>query len=120
MKKISSLRKVMGATLIAVIGAAVACCEATVAPRAPLGVRVAVNYSASGTHQCRTADGATHSCVASGSFFGNCIDAQSALMSLDCCPSTRACERDAQGRETRCQRGGASTGFTMNYCIPGR
>jgi hypothetical protein len=117
MKKISRLRRVTGAVLVvaAIVGGAGDEATAT-----PFGVRVAVNYSASGTHQCRTADGATHTCVASGSFFANCIDAQSALMSLDCCPSTRACERDAQGRETRCQRGGSSTGFTMNYCIPGR
>lgn len=81
---------------------------------------VAVDYSASATHQCRTAGGETHSCVVTGAFFGTCIDADSSLRAQDCCPSTRVCARDAQGRETECRRGGTSSGFAMNYCIPGR
>jgi hypothetical protein len=79
----------------------------------------AASYSASGTHHCRGEDGANHSCVVTGSVFGNCVDAASSLQVQDCCPSTRVCARDSQGRETNCRRGGTSIGFTMNYCIPG-
>jgi hypothetical protein len=81
---------------------------------------VAAAYSASGTHQCRTADRETHSCVVTGVVFGTCIEAESSLRAQDCCPSTRVCERDPQGRETNCRRGGTSAGFALNYCIPGR
>jgi hypothetical protein len=81
---------------------------------------VAASYSASGTHQCRTADGGTHSCVVTGAFFSTCIEAASSLRTQDCCPSSRVCERDGQGRETNCRRGGTSAGFAVNYCIPGR
>jgi hypothetical protein len=90
------------------------------AKSADLAVAVAANYSASGTHQCRTTDGETHSCVVTGVVFGTCIEAGSSLRAQDCCPSSRVCERDAQGRETNCRRGGTSAGFTLNYCIPGR
>lgn len=76
-------------------------------------------YSASGTHQCRTTGGDSHSCVVTGLVFSNCIDAASSLRAQDCCPSTRACARDSQGRETECRRGGTSASFTMNYCISG-
>lgn len=76
-------------------------------------------YSASGTHQCRTSEGVSHSCVVTGLVFSNCIDAASSLRAQDCCPSTRACARDSQGRETECRRGGTSAGFTLNYCISG-
>ena len=41
------------------------------------------------------------------------------INTLDCCPSSRVCTRDAQGRETNCRAGGTSVGFTINYCIPG-
>ena len=81
---------------------------------------VAAAYSASGTHQCRTTEGETHSCVVTGMVFGTCIEATSSLRAQDCCPSSRVCERDPQGRETNCRRGGTSTGFALNYCIPGR
>jgi hypothetical protein len=87
----------------------------------PAPMRIAAtSYSASGTHQCRGADGSAHSCVVTGAYFGSCIEATSSLRTQDCCPSTRLCERDAQGRETQCRRGGTSTGFAVNYCIEGR
>jgi hypothetical protein len=58
------------------------------------------SYSASGTHQC----GGGPVCVVTGLAFRDCNDAASALRAQDCCVS----------------RGGgqASTGFTLNYCIP--
>lgn len=77
----------------------------------------AATYSASGTHQCKSGDGTPHSCVVSGSVYSNCIDAASSLQVQDCCPSTQVCER--KGETSQCRRGGTSTGFTMNYCIPG-
>ena len=82
---------------------------------------LAATYSASGTHQCRSSDGEIHSCIVSGAVFSNCIDAESSLRAQDCCPSTstRSCPRDTQGRDVKCGRGGVSSGFTMNYCIPG-
>ena len=80
---------------------------------------VAVTFSAGGTHQCKGSDGSTHTCVVSGSLFGDCISAGSRLQAQDCCPPSRVCSRDAQGRETNCSRGGTSTGFTLSYCIPG-
>jgi hypothetical protein len=79
---------------------------------------MAATYSAGGTHQCKAADGSTHTCVVSGSLFGDCISASSSLQVQDCCPSSRVCARDSQGRETNCRAGGSSGGFTMNYCIP--
>jgi hypothetical protein len=59
------------------------------------------SYSASGTHQC---GGGAPVCVVTGLAFRDCNDAASALRAQDCCAS----------------RGGgqASTGFTLNYCIP--
>ena len=83
------------------------------------GVATAASYSAAGTHQCKASDGSTHTCVVSGSVFGDCISASSSLQTQDCCPSSRVCARDSQGRETNCSRGGTSVGFTMSYCIPG-
>ena len=80
---------------------------------------MAASYSAAGTHQCKAADGSTHTCVVSGSVFGDCISAGTSLQVQDCCPSSRVCARDSQGRETNCSRGGTSVGFTMSYCIPG-
>jgi hypothetical protein len=77
----------------------------------------AVNYSASGTHQCKAGDGAIHSCVVTGSVFDNCIDAVSSLQAQDCCPSSIVCSHDSQGRTTNCRHGGTSIGFTVNYCI---
>jgi hypothetical protein len=103
------------ATAMSIGGASLSAREAGL--RAP--TILAANYSASGTHQCRAADGNTHSCVVTGLSFGTCIEADSSLRAQDCCPSTRICERDAQGRETQCRRGGASAGFALNYCIPG-
>ncbi len=67
---------------------------------------MAVSYSASGTHQCKSQDGSMHTCVVSGSYFSNCIDASRSLQARDCCRSMRT--------------GGTSVGFTMSYCIPGR
>jgi hypothetical protein len=96
-------------------GGAQADSQAHPGPRLAQGL----GYSASGTHQCRTSNGESHSCVVTGPFFSNCIDAGSSLRTQDCCPSTRVCARDAQGRETDCQRGGTSVGFTLNYCISG-
>ena len=78
----------------------------------------AVTWSAGGTHQCKAADGSVHTCVVSGTIFGDCISAGSSLQTQDCCPSTQTCSRDSQGRQA-CQRGGTSTGFTLNYCIQG-
>jgi hypothetical protein len=61
-------------------------------------------YSASGTHQCGSEKGL--SCVVTGSGFSNCNDAATMLRTRDCCPTT--------------PRGGKSSGFTLNYCIPDR
>jgi hypothetical protein len=80
---------------------------------------MAVSFSAGGTHQCKASDGSTHTCVVSGSLFGDCVSANTSLQVQDCCPSSRVCARDSQGRETNCRAGGTSIGFTMNYCIPG-
>ena len=82
------------------------------------GPAMAVTFSAGGTHQCKASDGSTHTCVVSGSVFGDCISAGSSLQVQDCCPSTRVCARDSQGRDTNCRGGGTSTGFTLSYCIP--
>lgn len=95
-------------------------CAAAAAPDQAPRIRLAGSYSASGTHQCRTEGGEDRSCVVTGVVFGNCIDAASSLRSQDCCPSTRLCNRDAQGRETQCRSGGRSSGFTLNYCIYGQ
>jgi hypothetical protein len=59
------------------------------------------SYSASGTHQCG-ANAA--SCVVTGLAYRDCNDATSSLRAQDCCASRRS--------------GQASTGFTLNYCIP--
>jgi hypothetical protein len=107
-------------TAIAIVLAAAAWSGPAAAPAPDAARVVAAAYSASGTHQCRGGDGGTTSCVVTGDFFSTCIDAGSSLKTRDCCPSTRACERDAQGRETNCRRGGTSAGFTLNYCIQGR
>jgi hypothetical protein len=61
-------------------------------------------YSASGTHQCGSDKG--RSCVVTGSGFSNCNDATIVLRTRDCCPTT--------------PKGGTSSGFTLNYCIPDR
>lgn len=60
-------------------------------------------YSASGTHRCDLANGETRSCVVSG-LFDNCGDAQLSLRARDCCQTTKG--------------DGASSGFTLTYCIP--
>lgn len=59
-------------------------------------------YSASGLHEC---DGksAKRSCVVTG-LFTDCNDATIALQTRDCCPTTAG--------------GGASSRFTLTYCIP--
>jgi hypothetical protein len=81
---------------------------------------MAANYSAGGTHhQCRASDGSMHSCMVSGTVFGDCISAVSSLRAMDCCPSSRVCARDSHGREINCRGGGTSVGFTISYCIPG-
>ena len=85
----------------------------------PTSTAFAVTWSAGGTHQCKAADGSVHTCVVSGTIFGDCVSAGSSLQTQDCCPSTQTCSRDSQGRQT-CQRGGTSTGFTLTYCIQGR
>jgi hypothetical protein len=61
-------------------------------------------YSASGTHQCGPGKG--RNCVVTGSSFSNCNDATIVLRTRDCCPTT--------------PKGGTSSGFTLNYCIPER
>jgi hypothetical protein len=61
-------------------------------------------YSASGTHQC--GGDKARSCVVTGSGFSNCNDASIILQTRDCCSTT--------------PRGGTSSGFTLNYCIPDR
>ena len=61
-------------------------------------------YSASGTHQCGDEKG--RSCVVTGSGFSSCNDATVVLRTRDCCPTT--------------PKGGTSSGFTLNYCIPDR
>lgn len=73
-------------------------------PRASIMEKLAQmrGYSASGTHQCGSDKG--RSCVVSGSGFSNCNDAMSVLQIRDCCPTT--------------PRGGKSSSFTLNYCIP--
>src|SRR6478609_154391 len=59
-------------------------------------------YSASGSHQC--SGGQPTTCVVTGSFYRDCINASSALSVQDCCRTRRD--------------GSHSTGFTLNYCIP--
>jgi hypothetical protein len=109
------------AIIVVLAGVAAAIGAAPATPARPPGAAVvSASYSASGTHQCRTAGGETHSCVVTGAFFSTCIEADSALRTQDCCPSSRVCERDGQGRETNCRRGGTSASFAVNYCIPGR
>jgi hypothetical protein len=61
-------------------------------------------YSASGTHQCGSEKG--QSCVVTGSGFSNCNDASITLQTRDCCPTT--------------PKGGKSSSFVLNYCIPDR
>jgi hypothetical protein len=118
MNEFNSLLRVVGALASACAFAATS--PGVAAPREASRVIMAANYSASGTHQCRADNGDAHRCVVTGVVFGNCVDAQSSLRSQDCCPSTRVCARDAQGRETQCRGGGSSAGFTMNYCISGQ
>jgi len=60
------------------------------------------SYSASGTHRCEK----SHSCAVTGFGFSNCNDASITLKTRDCC-STSA-------------KGGASSGFVLNYCLPDR
>lgn len=59
-------------------------------------------YTASGIHQCG-GKGGKGSCVVSG-LFSDCNQAATSLRTLDCCPSSKG--------------GGASTAFTLTYCIP--
>lgn len=80
----------------------------------------AAGYSAAGTHQCKAADGAAYRCVVTGALFGNCAIATSSLRAQDCCPSSKECSRDSQGRLTNCRGEGASIDFAMKYCIPDR
>jgi hypothetical protein len=61
-------------------------------------------YSASGTHKCGSEK--ARSCVVTGSGFSNCNDATISLQTRDCCPTTA--------------KGGTSSGFVLNYCIPDR
>jgi hypothetical protein len=63
---------------------------------------MADGVAAGGTHQCRSQNGSTHTCVVTARF-GDCISAESGLQVRDCCPSSRG--------------GGTSTGFVMNYCV---
>jgi hypothetical protein len=84
------------------------------------GATLGANYSATGTHQCRAASGETYSCVVTGSFFGNCVEATSSLQTQDCCPSSRACKRDKQGGKSKCESGGSSVTFSLNYCAQNR
>jgi hypothetical protein len=69
------------------------------------GVRLSQlpRYSASGLHQCGTANGGRHSCVVTG-LFSDCNEAASSLRTRDCCPTSTG--------------GGTSTAFTLTYCIP--
>ena len=84
------------------------------------GAALGANYSATGSHQCRNPSGGTYSCVVTGSFFGNCIEAASSLQTQDCCVSSRACKRDPQGGPPKCESGGTSAGFSLNYCVQNR
>jgi hypothetical protein len=61
-------------------------------------------YSASGTHKCGSEK--DRSCVVTGSGFSNCNDATITLQTRDCCPTTA--------------KGGTSSSFVLNYCIPDR
>ena len=78
------------------------------------------SYSASGTHQCRSASGEGHTCVVTGLAFSNCNDATSSLKARDCCPTSQLCTKDPQSGEQKCRSGGTSGGFTLNHCIPER
>jgi len=60
-------------------------------------------YTASGIHQCGGATDGKHSCVVSG-LFSDCNQATTSLRTRDCCPTSKG--------------GGASTAFTLTYCIP--
>jgi hypothetical protein len=59
--------------------------------------------TASGTHTCGA--GKDHRCVVSGGF-SDCNDATITLKTRDCCITT--------------PKGGTSSGFVLNYCIPER
>lgn len=61
-------------------------------------------YTAAGTHQCGSEKG--RSCVVTGGGFSSCNDATTSLQTRDCCPTTA--------------KGGTSSGFVLNYCIPDR
>jgi hypothetical protein len=75
--------------------------------------------SASGVHTCKSDTDSGHTCIVTGSLYSNCIDAQSALRVQDCCPGTRACDRDPTTGATKCRKGGRSTAFRLLYCVGG-
>jgi len=88
---------------IPILAAAAALLCAPVSAKDPKLAQL-LRYTASGTHQCGADKG--RSCVVTGSGFTNCNDASISLQTRDCCPTTR--------------KGGTSSSFTLNYCIPDR
>jgi len=71
--------------------------------------------TASGTHVCT---GPTaRQCVVSGSTFGNCIDAATALKVQDCCRMDLACSRDPKTGAKKCESASTSMKFTLDYCV---
>lgn len=117
-RRLAIVSAVLGCVMIG-LGGAQSAADAVLEPHAASMLRLAANYSASGTHSCKTANDETRSCIVSGAMFGSCIEAESSLRVQDCCPSSQICKTDQQGRATDCRRGGVSTRFTMNYCIFG-
>src|SRR6516162_5436232 len=74
------------------------------------------SFSASGSHQCQSSTDIGHSCSVSGISFNDCQEAYYSLQRNDCCPSTRTCTTDSNGRQN-CRLGGNSIRFTMGACI---
>jgi hypothetical protein len=60
-------------------------------------------FHAKGTHMCQSKTSIGHECIVEGDF-NDCDEAYQKLKMQDCCSKTKD--------------GGASSGFTLNSCIP--
>lgn len=82
----------------------IAVASASRAPKA--GPRTGQNtpsFHAKGTHMCQSKTSIGHECVVEGDF-NDCDEAYHKLKMQDCCSTTK--------------EGGASSGFTLNSCVP--
>jgi hypothetical protein len=61
------------------------------------------HFHAKGTHQCQSKTSIGHTCVVEGEFL-DCDEAYHKLKMDDCCGQTK--------------EGGASSGFTLDSCVP--